>query len=101
MSAKILDGKALSARIKDELKDEVVLLKQQGINPCLAVIIVGDDPASRVYVNNKKAACEYIGIKSHEYALDAETTQSELIELIKRLCFIRLSYRRLSASQFG
>ena len=85
MSAKILDGKALSARIKDELKDEVVALKQQGINPCLAVIIVGDDPASRVYVNNKKAACEYIGIKSLEYALDAETTQAELIELIDTL----------------
>ena len=85
MSAKILDGKALSARIKDELKDEVVLLKDQGINPCLAVIIVGDDPASRVYVNNKKAACEYIGIKSLEYALDAETTQAELMELIDTL----------------
>lgn len=85
MSAKILDGKALSARIKDELKDEVVLLKEQGINPCLAVIIVGDDPASRVYVNNKKAACEYIGIKSLEYALDAETTQAELMELIDTL----------------
>ncbi|MBR5586529.1 MAG: bifunctional methylenetetrahydrofolate dehydrogenase/methenyltetrahydrofolate cyclohydrolase FolD [Clostridia bacterium] len=85
MSAKILDGKALSARIKDELKDEVVLLKEQGINPCLAVIIVGDDPASRVYVNNKKAACEYIGIKSLEYALDAQTTQDELMELIDTL----------------
>lgn len=85
MSAKILDGKALSARIKDELKDEVVLLKEHGINPCLAVIIVGDDPASRVYVNNKKAACEYIGIKSLEYALDAETTQAELMELIDTL----------------
>lgn len=85
MSAKILDGKALSARIKDELKEEVVSLKEKGINPCLAVIIVGDDPASRVYVNNKKAACEYIGIKSLEYALDADTTQAELTELIDAL----------------
>ncbi len=85
MSAKILDGKALSARIKDELKNEVVLLKEKGINPCLAVVIVGDDPASRVYVNNKKAACEYIGIKSLEYALDAETTQTQLTELIDAL----------------
>ena len=85
MSAKILDGKALSARIKDELKEEVVSLREKGINPCLAVIIVGDDPASRVYVNNKKAACEYIGIKSLEYALDADTTQAELTELIDAL----------------
>ena len=85
MSAKILDGKVLSARIKDELKSEVVKLKQQGINPCLAVIIVGDDPASRVYVNNKKAACEYIGIKSLEYALDATTSQEELLGLIDTL----------------
>lgn len=85
MSAKILDGKVLSARIKDELKNEVVTLKEQGINPCLAVIIVGDDPASRVYVNNKKAACEYIGIKSLEYALGTDTTQSQLLDLIDKL----------------
>lgn len=85
MSAKILDGKALSARIKDELKSECAGLKEKGINPCLAVIIAGDDPASRVYVNNKKAACEYIGIKSLEYALPAEVTQAELMELIDTL----------------
>lgn len=85
MSAKILDGKALSARIKDELKEEVVKLKEKGINPCLAVIIVGDDPASRVYVNNKKAACEYIGIKSLEYAFDADISQTQLTELIDTL----------------
>lgn len=85
MSAKILDGKALSARIKDELKSEVIKLKQKGINPCLAVIIVGEDPASRVYVNNKKAACEYIGIKSLEYALDADISQAQLTELIDAL----------------
>ena len=85
MSAKILDGKALSARIKDELKAECATLKEKGINPCLAVIIAGDDPASRVYVNNKKAACEYIGIKSLEYALPADVTQDELMELIDTL----------------
>lgn len=85
MSAKILDGKALSARIKDELKSECAALKEKGINPCLAVIIAGDDPASRVYVNNKKAACEYIGIKSLEYALPADVSQSELMELIDTL----------------
>lgn len=85
MSAKILDGKTVSTRIKDELKKEVITLKEQGVMPCLAVIIVGDDPASRVYVNNKKAACEYIGIKSLEYALPAETTQQELDSLIDTL----------------
>ncbi len=85
MSAKILDGKAVSARLKDELKEEVATLKQQGIQPGLAVIIVGDDPASRIYVNNKKKACEYIGIHSEEYALPAETTQEELLALVDKL----------------
>ena len=60
-------------------------LKKEGINPGLAVIIVGDDPASRVYVNNKKKACEEIGVYSEEYALPAETTEEELVELIKKL----------------
>ena len=70
--AQILSGKTVSQRIKDELKEEVATLKKQGINPGLAVIIVGDDPASRVYVNNKKKACEEIGVYSEEYALPAE-----------------------------
>lgn len=83
--AKILNGKAVSQRIKDELKAEVVNLKKDGINPGLAVIIVGDDPASKVYVNNKKKACEEIGIYSEEYALPTETTQDELLELIDKL----------------
>ncbi len=60
-------------------------LKEKGINPGLAVIIVGNDPASRVYVNNKKKACEYVGIYSEEYALDENTSQEELLELIDRL----------------
>lgn len=85
MSAKILDGKMLSAKIKDELKLEVENLKKDGINPSLAVIIVGDDPASKIYVKNKKLACEYCGIKSLEYALPAETTQEELLDLIEKL----------------
>ena len=85
MPAKILDGKILSAKIKDELKEEVSLLKKQGINPALAVIIVGDDPASKIYVKNKKLACEYCGIKSLEYALAATTTQDELLSLIEKL----------------
>lgn len=83
--AKLLMGKEVSARIKGELKTEVEALKEKGINPGLAVIIVGDDPASRVYVNNKKKACEEIGIYSEEYALPAETKQEELIELIEKL----------------
>lgn len=60
-------------------------LKESGINPGLAVIIVGDDPASRVYVNNKKKACEYCGIKSEEYALSADTTETEVLKLINTL----------------
>lgn len=83
--AKILDGKMVSQRIKDELAQEVEELKAKGINPGLAVIIVGDDPASRVYVNNKKKACEQIGIYSEEYALSKETTEEELLKLIEKL----------------
>ena len=83
--AKILDGKMVSQRIKDGLKKEVAELKEKGINPGLAVIIVGDDPASRVYVNNKKKACEEIGVYSEEYALSAETTEQELLDLIAKL----------------
>ena len=84
-TAKILDGKAVSQRIKDELRAEVDGLKAKGILPGLAVIIVGDDPASRIYVNNKKKACEYIGIRSEEYALPGDTTQEELVALIEKL----------------
>ncbi|HIU56533.1 MAG TPA: bifunctional methylenetetrahydrofolate dehydrogenase/methenyltetrahydrofolate cyclohydrolase FolD [Candidatus Ornithomonoglobus merdipullorum] len=83
--AKLLKGKEVSDRIKDELKEEVAELKGRGIHPGLAVILVGDDPASKVYVNNKKKACEYIGIKSFEYLLPAETSETELLELIDRL----------------
>ena len=85
MSAKILSGKEVSARIKAELKNEADKLKAQGIMPGLAVIIVGDDPASRVYVNNKKKACEELGILSEEYALPAETKEEELLALIDKL----------------
>ena len=83
--AKLLKGKEVSDRIKDELKEEVAERKGRGIHPGLAVILVGDDPASKVYVNNKKKACEYIGIKSFEYLLPAETSETELLELIDRL----------------
>lgn len=85
MAAQIINGKEVSARIKGELKNQVAELKEKGINPGLAVVIVGDDPASRVYVNNKKKACEEIGIYSEEYALPAETSQQQLLDLIKTL----------------
>lgn len=81
----LLSGKEVSARIKDELKKEVAELKKRGICPGLAVIIVGDDPASRVYVNSKKKNCEELGIYSEEYALKAETSETELIDLINVL----------------
>jgi len=85
MEAKVLNGKELSTKIKEELKIEVEDLKKNNINPGLAVIIVGNDPASRVYVNSKKKACAEIGIESFEYALEENTTQEELIELIHKL----------------
>ena len=85
MSAQILDGKTLSAKIKEDLAKETAELIAKGIDPGLAVIIVGDDPASRVYVNNKKKACEVCGIRSEEYALPAETSEDELLALIDEL----------------
>lgn len=83
--AKLLMGKEVSARIKAELKTEVENLKKEGINPGLAVIIVGEDPASQIYVRNKERACEECGIYSEKYALPAETTQEELLKLIDEL----------------
>ncbi len=83
--AKLLMGKEVSARIKAELKTEVDKLKEKGIVPGLAVIIVGEDPASQVYVRNKERACEECGIYSEKYALPEETTQEELLELINTL----------------
>ncbi len=82
MSANIIDGKAISAAVKEQVRDEIARDK---LTVGLAVVIVGDDPASRVYVNNKKKACEFCGIKSYEYALPAETTQEELLELVDTL----------------
>lgn len=81
----IIDGKRISQEIKDELKEKVAALKEQGIEVTLAVIQVGNDPASSVYVNNKKKACEYIGIGSLAYELPEETTEEELLALIEKL----------------
>lgn len=83
MSAKIISGNEVSQKMKDEMKQEVLGLKAKGLEPCLAVILVGDDPASKVYVSNKKKACEYIGIRSLESKLPAETTTEQLLEVIK------------------
>ena len=82
---KIIDGKAISKEIKDEVKEAVSGLKEQGITVSLAVIQVGNDPASSVYVGNKKKACEYCGIESVSYELVEETTQDELLTLIEKL----------------
>ena len=84
--SKIIDGKAVSQSVKDRIKEQAAQLKEKyGVTAGLAVIIVGDDPASRIYVNNKKKACEYVGFDSYEYALPVETTESELVELINKL----------------
>jgi methylenetetrahydrofolate dehydrogenase (NADP+)/methenyltetrahydrofolate cyclohydrolase len=81
----IIDGKKISGEIKDELKEKVAVLKAQGKEVTLAVIQVGADPASSVYVGNKKKACEYIGIRSLAFELPEETTEEELLQLVKEL----------------
>lgn len=83
--AKIINGKEVSKKVRESVKAETEKLKAQGIVPGLAVVIVGDDPASRVYVNNKKKACAEVGFMSEEYALPAETTQEELLALVDKL----------------
>ena len=83
--ANLIDGKQISKEIKDELKELVAKKKEEGMEATLAVIQVGNDPASSVYVGNKKKACEYIGIRSLAYELPEETTQDELVELINKL----------------
>ena len=85
MAAQIIDGKLISGQIKDELREKTALLKEKGIEVTLAVILVGEDPASQVYVRNKKKACEYIGFRSLSYELPTETTQDELLKLIDEL----------------
>ena len=83
--AKLIDGKAVSASVRAQVAQEVQDLKAKGLHPGLAVVIVGDDPASRTYVNNKKKACAETGIYSEEYALPAATTQEELLSLVRSL----------------
>lgn len=83
--AQLIDGKMISAQIKDELKEEVAKMNSQGTTVTLAVILVGQDPASCVYVRNKKRACEYIGIRSISCEMPEETTQEELLAKIREL----------------
>lgn len=83
--AQLISGKEVSAKVKSEVRSETEKLAAKGIKPGLAVVIVGNDPASRVYVNSKKKACEEVGFNSFEYALPEETTQTELLELVEKL----------------
>lgn len=83
--AQLIDGKRISKEIKDELKAEVETLKGEGKRICLAVVQVGNDPASSVYVRNKKKACAYIGIESESYELDESITEEELLALVDKL----------------
>ena len=83
--AKIIDGKAISLAIKDELKEKVAEYKNKGIDITLAVVKVGNDPASAVYVRNKEKACEYVGINSRTLALPEEITQEKLLNIVREL----------------
>lgn len=83
--ANIIDGKAVSAQVKEDIRCEVEELKAKGVEIGLAVVIVGDDPASQVYVKNKEKACEAVGFNSYKYALPAETTEEELLALVDKL----------------
>ncbi len=83
--AVIIDGKAVSLSCRERIKEEVAQMAAKGVVPGLAVVIVGDNPASRTYVNNKKKGCAEVGIYSEEYALPEETTQEELLELVEKL----------------
>lgn len=83
--SQLINGKEISRQVKERIKGEVSELKEKGIHVGLAVVIVGNNPASRVYVNGKKKACEVVGIESFEYAMPEETTQEELVELVKKL----------------
>ena len=85
MSAVRMDGKALSAKVRGSILAETEALKKQGVTPGLAVIIVGNDPASEIYVRNKERSCEQCGFYSEKYAIPEETTQEELLGLIAQL----------------
>ncbi|MBQ3823704.1 MAG: bifunctional 5,10-methylene-tetrahydrofolate dehydrogenase/5,10-methylene-tetrahydrofolate cyclohydrolase, partial [Clostridia bacterium] len=83
--AVIIDGKAVAAKVRAGIKEETEALIKKGKTPGLAVVIVGNDQASRAYVNNKEKACAEVGIRSEEYALPEETTEAELLALVDKL----------------
>ena len=83
--SKIIDGKQISAQVKQAVAEEVAQLKTEGIHPGLAVVLVGDNPASKVYVGSKEKACEQLGIYSEKYLLPGETTEEELLKLVEKL----------------
>ena len=85
MAARIIDGKAISEQLRDKLREEVAALSERGAKPCLAVIIVGEDPASKVYVRNKERACKQLGMDSILLRLPESTTQEELLGEVRRL----------------
>ena len=85
MPAKLIDGKAVSAQIREELKQRIAALQAKGITPGLAVVMVGDNPASKVYVGMKEKTCGELGLYSDSYRLSAETGQAELLELVQKL----------------
>lgn len=85
MKAQLIDGKLISAEIKAEAAEEAAALKEKGIEPCLAVVLVGDNSASKVYVSNKEKACAAVGIKSVSHVLPEATTEEELLKLINEL----------------
>jgi len=81
----LIDGKALAAKVKDEVAEDAALLRKQGIIPCLAVILVGEDPSSQIYVRNKKKACEENGIASRSFELPADTPEEQILQLVDEL----------------
>src|SRR5262245_29189094 len=83
--SRVLDGKALGAKVRGEVAADVARLKQRGITPGLAVVLVGEDPASAIYVRNKGKACAEAGIEVHDHRLPATTTQADLLALVARL----------------
>jgi methylenetetrahydrofolate dehydrogenase (NADP+) / methenyltetrahydrofolate cyclohydrolase len=85
MTAKIIDGKALAEKVRGRIADDVAALKAKGVTPGLAVVLVGDDPASQVYVRNKVAACEKVGMKSVMHKLPATTSEADLLALVETL----------------
>lgn len=85
MKAQLIDGNLIAAQIKEEAAKEAAELKEQGIEPCLAVVLVGDDDASKIYIRNKKKACAVVGIQSVSYLLSGNTTEEELLQLIAEL----------------